>query len=183
MAIPPDWPLDSFGRLSCTTCHAVHSRENPNRLRVADEMEHFCIHCHADMPTGIDLHKRQGVSAHLRPDFRAEDAASGLDDISRSCIACHDAVIGRGAGVSYLGDGVWDHGRSIGVTHPVGVLYKEAESRDPGGFNPQGSLPEEVRLYDGRVGCATCHSPYSDRKDQLVTTNSGSRMCLACHRK
>jgi len=38
-------------------------------------------------------------------------------------------------------------------------------------------------LFDGKVGCLSCHNPYGDKKYSLVMENKRSGLCLACHRK
>jgi len=40
---------------------------------------------------------------------------------------------------------------------------------------------QEIRLFEGRIGCGTCHDPFSKLPKQLVMSNKGSRICLACH--
>ncbi len=115
---------------------------------------------------------------------------AALDSGSKQCIGCHsDAVGGTGASLVHKG----------GLSHPVGVDYTGLSSKRPG-LKPQEALDPAIKLVDGRIGCVTCHVPYSSETDHrrlaekrrnspsapdpmLSVDNSGSRLCLACHDK
>jgi predicted CXXCH cytochrome family protein len=36
-------------------------------------------------------------------------------------------------------------------------------------------------LFDGNLGCGSCHSAYSKEPHLLVMNNRGSKLCLSCH--
>jgi predicted CXXCH cytochrome family protein len=183
MEVPDGWPLDPFGRVTCVTCHRPHGPGPAFLLRADGIGERFCRSCHADLLSGLALHKSAGVSAHMGPRFTKARGDERLDPVSLSCIGCHDSSVGRETGMSPADGGVWEHGRAVGLTHPVGVSQRDAAHRNPASYRAEQSLPPEIRLFDGRVGCATCHSPFSDRKFQVVYPNDRSRLCLSCHRK
>ena len=66
--------------------------------------------------------------------------------------------------------------------HPVGVRYRRDAGRRSGSpLVPLDAVDPRIRLFDDRVGCGSCHSPYSTRDDQLVMSNERSRLCLSCH--
>ncbi|MBI5970861.1 MAG: hypothetical protein HY884_06875, partial [Deltaproteobacteria bacterium] len=44
-------------------------------------------------------------------------------------------------------------------------------------------LPKQIKLFGGKIGCATCHDPFSKGHSRLVISNRKSALCLACHRK
>lgn len=82
--------------------------------------------------------------------------------------------------------------------HPMGIDYQAAASRNPG-LKEESSLNPAIRLIDKRIGCGTCHIPYSEdnhlvlsesRGDipsisdpMLVMDNRKSALCKACHTK
>ena len=72
---------------------------------------------------------------------------------------------------------------SAGSHHPVGGSYGEIAAEKPRKFHPPGTLPKDIRLSDGKIGCGTCHNVDSKGKFTLVMSNSGSRLCLGCHIK
>ncbi|MFQ5586436.1 MAG: hypothetical protein ACE5GF_06415 [Thermodesulfobacteriota bacterium] len=102
--------------------------------------------------------------------IRAEGAT--LDPESTRCLSCHNKTV------------PFDTANH----HPVGIVYSEAAPLDPA-----------IRLFNGRIGCATCHVPYSEAYHQaltdersafpsipdpfLVIDNRRSELCLACHVK
>lgn len=111
-----------------------------------------------------------------------------LDSSSAECVKCHQASIVPGKTPI--------HGEGFG--HPVAIDYEELASRNRGLKSPA-ELDPAIKLVDKRIGCTTCHVPYSEydhkalarkRKESqampdpmLVLSNSGSALCTACHLK
>ncbi len=93
------------------------------------------------------------------------------------CAACHDGTVAT----SMLGGPKMSHQAGVRPTdpgHPVDVLYPVAES----GFVPVSTLDPRLRLENGRVTCATCHSGDATGRT-LSISNDRSRLCLSCHVK
>lgn len=72
---------------------------------------------------------------------------------------------------------------SGGTDHPVGVNYVQLASARPAMYNPPSSLPPELVLPGGFVDCVTCHTDRGLDTGELVISNEGSAMCMACHKK
>ena len=96
---------------------------------------------------------------------RADNLPPTLGAGSRYCEGCHDGVIAI----------------AVGRTHSVGIDYLLAQFRSRGKLRDVSQLGPEVQLEDGRVSCLSCHSPDSQLKAKLVTSNVGSRLCFSCH--
>jgi predicted CXXCH cytochrome family protein len=79
--------------------------------------------------------------------------------------------------------------------HPVSMLYSAAKSpsstsgvndhatgfKEPDGT---GQFSNGIRLYAGKVQCASCHDPHrSNTPTFLRVSNDASAVCLTCHRK
>ena len=85
----------------------------------------------------------------------------------------------------------WDFTVIIGVNtlfnallnHPVGVSLDRVAVKKPREFNLPQTLPKEIRLFNGKIGCGTCHNAFSNEKSMLVMNNYRSRLCLKCHNK
>jgi len=106
------------------------------------------------------------------------------------CLRCHDGALAsdmvpsneppRYPNTFHPGARATGHGRS---DHPVGVRYPELDRR----YRPSTEVlaAGAVRLPDGYVECLSCHDPHNEtgQKYMLVMTNSGSALCLTCHRK
>jgi len=188
--VPEDLPLSWSGRVTCVTCHDIHGSpttafgERSYLLRRPVRGRYFCTSCHGGDPlreiAENESHASSMGLAHANR-FQASDDAedwSDMDDLSRQCMSCHDGISGT-AVQAYVKSGIWDH--ESATDHPIGVDYKEARMRDKT-LKP---LPADspLRLFNGRLGCGTCHDPYSRIPMQLVMSNERSRMCLSCHNK
>lgn len=178
--IPEDMPLID-GMLTCITCHYVHPKkkrqlvEKHYFLRRLVRGPLFCSICH-----DID-NKGHLVSGKLHTGtYKVTDWTSRIDRISLECIECHDTYINEKS--DFDGVGIWDH-RGSKLSHPIGVTMTGMGMKKIKDYRPANMLPEEVKLFDGKVGCGTCHSIYSKKKNMLVMDNRGSKLCLECHIK
>lgn len=181
--IPRDMPLKK-GKLTCNTCHNVHGKrytafaEKSNYLRRTAKGRDFCAACHKVDPLEFS-HIAQLATAHMARKYRVTNPNQPLDPVSINCIGCHDGTLGRE--VDYViadGEGFYDHNSG---SHPVGVDYRRSRM-EGGGLAPVSQLKKKnIRLFGGRIGCGTCHDPYSKLPGQLVMSNIGSKLCLECH--
>jgi predicted CXXCH cytochrome family protein len=195
MPIPPGLPLED-GRIECTTCHDNRASADHARARefhaplLRQEPADLCAACHDPAGTSRrDMHATMLGRAHLRwPDDDSDRGSSRPgrwparpDSQSGSCLGCHDGAV---AGDASDARGLWGFSAGpgpsagIGASHPVGIEYR----RHPGmALKPAASLDRRIRLFDNRVGCGSCHSPFADDEALLVMSNLRSRLCLSCH--
>lgn len=118
------------------------------------------------------------------------------DAVSARCLGCHGADAG-GAIAATAAGGQWSgvlHGRE---NHPIGTAYGELVRRRPASYKPPRSLPGDVRLVDGRVSCASCHTldatsaghdaARAGARDaclatgELAARDAAGGLCTACH--
>ncbi len=174
MTMPPEFNLDSSGRLTCATCHEVHGEGN-NLLIVEKKRRIFCYLCHSE---GIsDLHSGVGADAHSASKYEVTNVNILIDDLSVECISCHDGALSKSVNI---GMGSFSHG-SGGSGHPIGVDYLEGYAK--GDMAEIQDLDVNIKFYDGKIGCGTCHNMYSRERYLLAKSNNGSGLCLECHRK
>lgn len=194
MPIPEGFPLEN-GRMTCLTCHdGSDSRRHAEArsgsgamLRPGISGLSLCAQCHEpSIGSSSDAHSLAAGRAHLRwpderPDRHVAAFASGLDAESGTCMECHDGSLASAVGSHSGGSLVVS---MMGQDHPIGVPYRATERIarfGSGRVVHAGSLDWRIRLFDGTVGCGSCHSVYSDEPSHLVMSNLGSALCLSCH--
>lgn len=181
ISLPEEMPLEN-GRMACRTCHFAHppkEKERPcNRalLRKPGRGTHFCSSCH-----GLRASDHCVFEFAHRASIRSMPQSGTLDSFSLQCIECHDRHATRVS--RSTGGGRWQPFDSARSNHPVGISYAQVATRFPRAYTPAGTLPQQLRLYNDRIGCGTCHSAYSNAEFMLTVDNRGSRLCLSCHIK
>lgn len=191
MSVPSQFPLDWKRELSCVSCHYAHRQGyGSSHVRSSATGEGFCTMCHDNLAN--ELHKVSVGTAHTGRSYGAFNAPGEtlytLDELSIRCMACHDAVFANESLVTNKALTITDSGMfhniaNIGLSHPIGMNYYEIKRMYHGAYRGPDELPPQVKLFGGVIGCATCHNPYSAQHDDLVISNDGSALCLACHVK
>lgn len=137
-------------------------------------------------------HIKAVLAALILSPFVLCGAASGqlLDSESMECISCHETAFSDTFPIQACHQG--------GCDHPIGIDYAVLAMTNKGLVSPS-ILDPSVRLLNGKIGCTTCHVPYSQSDHQalsdkrieipaipdpmLSVDNSGSMLCVSCHRK
>jgi hypothetical protein len=187
MVVPAHLPL-ADGRMTCMTCHGVNDTGQAEVPGVATVESTFCGQCHDPLGSSrADMHANAGSRAHLswsdgmrREGIGPSLATWGPDPESRSCLTCHDGSLASGAGL--LQASAFSPGQMAArllANHPIGGEQRPRGRGDS--LLPPERLDPRVRLFDGRVGCGSCHSLYADHDSLLVISNQSSRLCLNCH--
>ena len=180
----PTAPLDTQGRMRCQTCHLFRNedgmhRASTNRPYLLRQwpVQDLCRSCHR-VDRDRDRRAVHGAwfsRAHLDQSIPSAPSRSGLlDRETNQCLSCHDGVIQSSCDVRGPG------GPAIGYSHPVGNRY-DRPSRRASRLYPSSYLSKSLRLFDGRLGCGSCHNPYGRLRFLLSMDNDRSRLCLACH--
>lgn len=120
--------------------------------------------------------------------YAANGIRPALDPESTRCLDCHgnDIIVSQDMMICHNNEG---------CDHPIGIDYSFSSSRNAGLTGPSDILPK-LRLPGGKIGCGTCHSPYDKNHEKLASQrdgsqpdpllaidNTGSALCLVCHRK
>ncbi len=195
MHIPDSLPLQR-GRLTCLTCHdgsdaEAHAQARANHtpmLREGLNSVSICSQCHRESSLSAGLpHATAQDKAHLawpgnHPKSQDLNHGRQLDQASANCVGCHDGALTSGIGSHNAGSRLTAGGSG---EHPVGVPYAQRISAEHRAkiarmVHPD-ALDDRIRLFEGNIGCGSCHSVYSQLPYQLVMSNQGSRLCLSCH--
>ncbi len=190
VAIPADMPLSRSGELTCSTCHDVHADYStpygaPSHfLRRQEGGNAFCKICHQNLGALSQGHKASLGEAHFRSQYIATASSQEIDPMSKNCISCHD---GSFASSATIRAGRWNHNKSflqhdLG-SHPIGLDY-EAARRNRGSktdLRPIDIVDRRIRFFKGKVGCGSCHDPFSTIPKKLVMSDEHSKLCFSCH--
>ena len=183
MQMPDGFMLDWSGKMTCVTCHDPHSDSRNQYLRSEARGRDFCILCHRSFLPMQDPHVGTVSIAHAKSGVYHDNASLSqiLDAVSMECLSCHDGVIASDASYKIVGGDAVTYQRA-GLSHPIGMDYRKSATQDRE-LRAVESLSPYIALYDGKVGCASCHNPYSSEQRMLTLSNEGSALCLECHIK
>lgn len=183
MQVPEEFMLDWSGKMTCATCHDPHGRTENQYLRTDARGRDFCILCHRGMLPMQDPHVGTVSIAHSKRGIYHDESSLSqiLDQVSMECLSCHDGVIASDASYKIVGGDAVTYQRN-GLSHPIGMDYRKSAMHDRE-LRSAETLSPYIALYDGKVGCASCHNPYSSQHRMLTMNNSGSALCLECHLK
>ena len=187
MQVPDSMPLENK-QIACTTCHldsvsdhaAMRSAKNKTPL-LRLPAQTLCITCHTEEKlTAHGMHPRATERAHLKwPGQRlATTSTNNREDGSRTCLECHDGTVASAVENPSSSGGMGD---SLGA-HPYSIAYqKTGKSAHDLTLKPISNLDLRIRLFNGQVGCQSCHSPYSSLPKHLVISTASSKLCISCH--
>ena len=103
---------------------------------------------------------------------------ASFDAASQACLSCHDGIMSKDVTITKTA------GRDVLSEHPVGVSMSALQLARPDAepmMRAPTQLDRRIRLFDNRVGCTSCHSPFSTEPKLLVMSNRNSDLCLSCH--
>ena len=190
--VPFDFPLSPTGTLTCATCHDVHTdAETPFGkksffLRRSEKGKTFCDICHQNTNNLATGHEAVFREAHFDSKYIVDDLTMEIDNMSRNCLSCHDGSIGSSV---KLNAGKWQHSEDFlehdkGGMHSIGMRYRDVvDTNKKAMLRPLESVDKRIRFFeDGKMGCGSCHDPYSTIPKKLVIEDAQSKLCFACHK-
>jgi predicted CXXCH cytochrome family protein len=197
-AIPDDLPLDDSERITCLTCHlepgsstdaGTEDSQDERMLRMPDGAD-LCSSCHlqmAGMGQQGQSHWRFSNRAHLGSINAQSNSAQvntynigSIDSESRSCLSCHEDITVTIPGYNETPTQKRARRAKMG-DHPIGMDYSRIAMRKMGKYNYPLTNAGQIRFFDGKVGCGSCHSLYSRERKYLVQSNFRSALCFECH--
>ncbi len=187
MWTPPHLVLEN-GTMTCVTCHGHRSGDAAGGP-VTDPARDpgLCAACHDPVRGDArQIHAASLGRAHLLAPgtsgaqrLRGPSWPGEFDAESQACLECHDGTLARIPGIRTGPRGPASAARLLGGRHPIGVEQRPRGAGD--NLVPAHTLDPRIRLFDGRVGCGSCHNPYSGHEAMLVMSNQASALCLTCH--
>lgn len=151
----------SYGVYTSLTYSATDTADLGGKTEVNAEISNLCLSCHDGTVAINSLNNASNLYSNALPTMQGVAAVTGAIP----------ATLKSNLGTDLKND------------HPVNFTYDAALVTADGGLNNPATLTE-VKLYSGKVQCASCHDPHtSDRLVFLRSTMAGSAMCLKCHNK
>ncbi len=116
-----------------------------------------------------------------------EETGFTINSESGFCLSCHDGSTldtSSYASTESISERIsrpTPVGHTKGVDHPFSVSYEEAKNLSPT-LKLKGFPNNPIKLFDGKVECASCHDPHSCQNPLFLRiSNDRSSLCLACH--
>ena len=193
--IPRNMPLDRNSRITCLTCHdkpgsSDNTDEGRERSLHLPQGVKFCSACHTRMGGTLvkQSHWQFSTRAHLIskksrfPEPANFQSFSGnIDPESRSCLSCHDNVTVTIPPQNETTRQKKRRWRKM-TDHPIGMEYRSVALRKMNGYKFP-LMGDKIRLFNGRVGCGSCHSLYAQTKNNLIDRYERGVLCRGCHNK
>ena len=156
----------------------------------------ICIPCHAphnNANTTGELLWNHAVTEstftlYSSATFDAVDIAQP-GGVSKLCLSCHDGTVAIDSFGGATGGTMVSGGRNLGIDmendHPVSFTYDATLATTDGYLADPTTLPDTVKMFDGKMECASCHDVHNKHNNDalLNVANGGSALCLTCHLK
>jgi hypothetical protein len=133
-------------------------------------------------------HWQFSASAHLiseKPQVKKtanfEQFFGDIDPESRSCLSCHDNITVTIPAQNETTQQRKHRWQKM-TDHPIGMEYGAVALRRVSRYKFP-LIDDRIRLFNGRVGCGSCHSLYAQTKYHLVEKNERGILCRKCHNK
>lgn len=135
----------------------------------------LCLSCH-DGSMSVDMVVFKPENYNPVEDNAMHMRLNASDDLN-SCGKCHNGVAAHDISVKVIGS-------DLRNDHPISMRYAGLDWKDPD-FTPP-DTPEGfdngVRLYAGKVECASCHNVHNPENDLLLRVRA-EKLCQTCHTK
>lgn len=184
------------GVTSPTNKHNL-STSGPGPVK-ATTMTEICVFCHTPHNSNpvAPLWNQTLSGATYTPYTSSTMVAAGgvPQGSSKLCLSCHDGTIAIGStmaagSIAMQGltggklTGPSSLGTNLGDDHPISFVPVPGAEL----VNPPANSPVKLDT-SGQLQCRSCHDPHEmdidpTTKKFLVASNSGSALCLVCHRK
>lgn len=146
-----------------------------SKTRTPSPITLLCLSCH-DGTMAVDMVVFKPGSFDLEKDT-AMHMRINNEDNTISCGKCHNGRVAHDISIKHLAT-------DLRNDHPVsmryaGLLRSDEDFREP---HTPGGFENGVKIYEGRVECASCHNVHDPSKDLFLRVNSDV-LCQTCHTK
>ena len=146
-----------------------------NKVRTPSPISLLCLSCH-DGTMAVDMTIFQPNGWNSSEDAALHMAINESNDLT-SCGKCHDGRAAHNIAVKQIGT-------ELANDHPISIEYAGLNHKDPDFWPTEspGGFDNGVKLYDGKIECATCHNVHDPDVTLLLRADT-DRLCETCHIK
>jgi predicted CXXCH cytochrome family protein len=172
-----------FSTATYTLYSSPTAKLTPSQPTGATSSSALCLSCHDGtiaVDTLVNMPNQPFTPSGASGSPGANHRRMSADTSADSCGGCHnpggvDASLRLPVAAAFIGT-------NLSNDHPVSMVYDNTINP---GLNPVNSVTAAgLKLYNGKVECASCHDPHSVvNKTFLRVANAQSSMCTACHLK
>jgi len=151
------------------------SRTLDNKVRTPSPVSLLCLSCH-DGTMAVDMTVFRPDAFSSEEDTALHLRLNGANNLM-NCGKCHNGTAAHSIEIKHLGTDLQND-------HPISMTYAGLTHIDPDFRPPDGpyGFDNGVKLYEGKVECASCHNVHNPDIDILLRT-SADRLCETCHIK
>ncbi len=146
-----------------------------SKTRTPSPISLLCLSCH-DGTMAVDMIVFQPNTFDYTTDKALHMRINGADN-TISCGKCHNGRVAHDIAIKHIDT-------DLRNDHPISMRYAGLLRVDPDfrlPHTPDG-FDNGVRLYEGRVECASCHNVHDPAKDLFLRADS-DLLCQTCHTK
>lgn len=119
-------------------------------------------------------------SDHLYKPYVAQGKTFTLDRMTIGCLECHGKTLVVDS--DRMGADVLERGfHGVLGQHAIGLNYHEMVLSRPGSFRKPDPKRNNIIFVGGKLGCVSCHNPYSTLPFHLNVLEKDQALCKECH--
>lgn len=146
-----------------------------SKTRSPSAISLLCLSCH-DGSMAVDMVVFKPDTFDSQEDAALHMRINGASSLS-TCGRCHNGLVAHDISIKHLGT-------DLRNDHPISMVYAGLDGVDPDFRKPELAVGfvNGVKLYDGRVECATCHNVHNPDNEPFLRVRS-DMLCQTCHLK
>ena len=144
-----------------------------SRANRPSDISLLCLSCH-DGTMAVDRVVHTPKTWNSGDDMSLHMKLSATDDLN-SCGKCHDGSVAHNMKIKAIGT-------DLGDDHPISIRYAGLDMNIAGfkTVDSSSGFKNGVKLFDGKIECATCHDIHNPDAPMLLRT-AGETLCATCH--
>lgn len=119
---------------------------------------------------------------HLYRQYTVQGKQYQIDRMSFGCLECHGEMLTVGMNLARK-EVLEKNFHSLFGKHPIGVDYNDLARDGAGTYLRPDPERNNVVFVGGKLGCLSCHNPFSRHPSHLNAPVADDSLCKECHRR